>query len=123
MRTHFNPDIWVAAAERKILQIDNNVVISDCRFFNELDVIKRLGGTTASVWRHDLPKWWDIAVTTNTTPPEEEYQIYDHGNHMEVAFPDVHPSEFSWAGWEFNHTMYNTSTLEVFRQNTIKLLC
>tara|TARA_R110000772_G_scaffold136521_2_gene245279 strand:- start:748 stop:1395 length:648 start_codon:yes stop_codon:yes gene_type:complete len=123
MRKHFNPDIWVAAAERKILQIDNNVVISDCRFFNELDVIKRLGGTTASVWRHDLPKWWDIAVTTNTTPPEEEYQIYDHGNHMEVAFPDIHPSEFSWAGWEFNHTMYNTSTLEVFRQNTIKLLC
>ena len=123
MRKHFNPDIWVAAAERKILQIDNNVVISDCRFFNELDVIKRLGGTTASVWRHDLPKWWDIAVTTNTTPPEEEYQIYDHGNHMEVAFPDIHPSEFSWAGWEFNHTMYNTSTLEVFRQNTIKPLC
>jgi hypothetical protein len=123
MRKHFNQDIWVAAAERKISQIDNNVVISDCRFFNELDVIKRLGGTTASVWRYDKPEWWDIAVITNTTPPEEEYQIYDHGNHMEVAFPDVHPSEFSWAGWKFNHTMYNTSTLDNFRDDTIKLLC
>lgn len=123
MRDHFNPDIWVAAAERKISQIDNNVVISDCRFFNELDVIKRLGGITASVWRYDVPKWWDVAVTTNTTPEEEQYQIYDEGNHMEVTFPDIHPSEFSWAGWEFNHAINNKSTLEEFRNITIKLLC
>jgi len=122
MRNHFHEDIWVAAVEKRIEQMPGNIVISDCRFFNELDLIKRLDGVTVSVWRHERPEWWDIAVSTNTTPKDSEWLIYDEGNHMEVAYPDVHASEWSWAGWDFTHEIHNTTTLEEFKQKTLKLL-
>jgi len=122
LRTHFHPDIWVAACERQIEMTDKNIVISDCRFFNELNVIKQLGGKTAVVWRHDKPVWWDTAVTTNSTPEDEEWIIYDEGNHMEVKYPDIHPSEWSWAGWEFDYEIPNTSTLNALQQETLQKL-
>ncbi len=121
-RQHFHPDIWVAAAERQIEMTDDNVVISDCRFFNELNVIRRLGGTTAVVWRDNEPSWWDTAVITNTTPKELEYHIHDQGHHMEVAFPDVHPSEWSWAGWDFDQKISNTKDLNFLKQQVHQIL-
>lgn len=121
MREHFHKDIWVAAAERRIMATDKNVVISDARFFNELQSIKNLGGELAVVWRHDKPEWWSNAVLTNTTGDQEEWIIYDEGKHMEVAYPDVHPSEWSWAGWNFDNELYNTGSLEEFKENVISL--
>ena len=70
-REHFHKDIWVAAAERRIMATDKNVVISDARFFNELQAIKNLGGEIAVVWRNDPPEWWDTAIATNIVDKEE----------------------------------------------------
>ena len=121
-REHFHKDIWVAAAERRIMATDKNVVISDARFFNELQSIKNLGGELAAVWRNETPVWWPNAVQTNTTEPDNEYIIYDEGVHMEVAYPEVHPSEWSWAGWDFDHELSNNSTLNAFKQETLNKL-
>jgi hypothetical protein len=41
-RTHFHSDIWVLSAMRK-LQAGNNYVIDDCRFPNEVDLIRSSG--------------------------------------------------------------------------------
>ena len=112
-RQHFHPDIWVAACERQIEMTDNNVVISDCRFFNELNVIKRLGGTTVEVWRDNEPEWWGSACKANT-----QYQPHI----METQYPNVHPSEWSWAGWNFDSVINNVGTLEDLRQATLKSL-
>lgn len=122
LRTHFHPDIWVAACERQIDMAEKNVVISDCRFFNELDAIRNLGGTTAVVWRHNKPDWWKTAVTTNTTPNDKEWLIDDEGDHMEVVYPEVHKSEWSWAGWNFDIDLQNTSTLDQLKEQTLELL-
>ena len=61
-RMNFHPDIWVAACERQVELTDKNVVISDCRFYNELDVIKRLGGKTTVVWRKEKPNGGIVLV-------------------------------------------------------------
>ena len=116
MRTHFHPDIWVAACERQIEMTDKNVVISDCRFFNELDVIKRLGGKTAVVWRHEKPLWWATACNVNQAGKSRK-----ENNPMQVVFPEVHPSEWSWAGWDFDITLTNNSTLEDFQSRTLEV--
>ena len=106
-RKNFHPDIWVAACERQIEMAEGNVVISDCRFFNELDVIKRLGGSTVVVWRHEKPLWWATASDINKAGANNK------PNHsMDVIFPEVHPSEWSWAGWNFDYEINNTSSLE-----------
>jgi len=112
MRKHFHPDIWVAACERQIEMTSKNVVISDCRFFNELNVIKKFKGNTAVVWRHDKPNWWQSAVRANTT--NQKYIMSRH--------PEVHTSEWSWAGWEFDVALQNTSSLVQLKEQTLELL-
>lgn len=127
-RDYFHKDIWVATVERRILDSLNEdphrgIVISDCRFYNELQVIRDFGGMTVDVWRrNDRPVWWDDAILTNNVHPDEEYIIYDNGDHMEVAWPTVHSSEWSWAGWEFDRTLLNTGTLDELHTNIRKLL-
>ena len=112
LRTHFHPDIWVAACERQIDMAEKNVVISDCRFFNELNAIRNLGGTTAVVWRNETPNWWEHAVNANTIDQQDLMNKY----------PDVHTSEWSWAGWNFDKTLQNTSTLDQLKEQTLELL-
>lgn len=115
LRTHFHPDIWVAACERQIEMTNRNVVISDCRFFNELGVIKKLGGTTAVVWRLDKPDWWATACGVNKSG------TLNSNNSMNVVFPEVHPSEWSWAGWDFDYKINNTGTLEDLQSRTLEV--
>jgi hypothetical protein len=120
LRTHFHPDIWVAACERQVAMAEKDVVISDCRFFNELSAIKRLGGTTTVVWRHDKPVWWSNASTINKANASDKPKHIVDG--MTNRYPDVHKSEWSWAGWEFDLELYNTSTLSDFKQQTLDKL-
>lgn len=117
LRTHFHPDIWVAACERQIEMTDKNVVISDCRFFNELEVIKKLGGTTAVVWRHEKPLWWATACDVNIAGVGKE-----PNNTMKVIFPEVHASEWSWAGWNFDVELSNNGTYDAFKVETLSKL-
>ena len=118
LRTHFHPDIWVAACERQVAMAETNVVISDCRFFNELSAIKLLGGTTTVVWRHNKPIWWNNASTLNIATASGNAPHLVDG--MTGRYPDVHKSEWSWAGWEFDLELHNTSTLEEFKQQTLQ---
>lgn len=117
LRTHFHPDIWVAACERQIVSTEKNVVISDCRFFNELQAIKNLGGQTAVVWRYDKPVWWNNASILNEASVSKKPMHIVDG--MKARHPDVHKSEWSWAGWKFDIELLNTSTLEELRKHTL----
>jgi hypothetical protein len=45
LRTYYRSDLWVMATKRKLVDMaGQNVVISDCRFPNEAEMIKGLGG-------------------------------------------------------------------------------
>ena len=112
LRTHFHPDIWVAACERQVEMAEKNVVISDCRFFNELNIIKKLGGTTAVVWRNEKPEWWEYAVRANTKNQKD----------LMSKYPDIHPSEFSWAGWDFDVSIDNTKSYDELQLEVLKKL-
>lgn len=51
-RNNFDPDFWVKCGEDQILgqtRLGRSVVVSDCRFPNEVDKIKQLGGTTIRI--------------------------------------------------------------------------
>ena len=52
LRNHFHEDIWLASLERKIINSGiKKVVITDCRFENEANFIKKLGGRVILVVR------------------------------------------------------------------------
>lgn len=64
MRNNFHSDIWVASLERQIMTAPANArfVITDCRFPNELNILRRLNAAIWWIHRGILPDWWSIAV-------------------------------------------------------------
>jgi dephospho-CoA kinase len=56
-RNHFHPDIWTKIVENQ-LSLYENVVISDCRFANEIAMLQNSGGTIIQVHRN-LPHWFE----------------------------------------------------------------
>ena len=102
-RNHFHKDIWIASLENKLRQTRDNVVISDCRFLNEVESIRRIGGRVIRIVRGQDPEWFHLARTA----PDK----------MPVKYPGVHASEYSWAPTEFDHIVENNGTIdELYRE-------
>jgi hypothetical protein len=58
VRRGFHDDTWIASLENKLRKTTDDVVISDCRFPNEIAAIKRAGGTVIRVHRGPDPDWY-----------------------------------------------------------------
>jgi len=100
-RKGFHDDTWIASLENKLRNSRDNVVISDCRFPNEIKAIRAQGGSIVWVTRGSLPEWYDVALETNQG-------TFDH---MKTAYPEVHRSEWAWVGTEFDHVIDNNGTI------------
>ena len=101
-RNGFHNDMWIASLENKLRNSADNIVISDCRFPNEIKAIKAQGGRVIWVQRGPQPEWYDLAVESNL----------GKFNHMHIAYPEVHPSEWSWIGNEFDEIISNNGNIE-----------
>ena len=117
MRDHFHPDIWLNSLEYRVKKLHNEnecVVISDVRFKNELDLIKRVGGTTILVQRDERPEWYDIALAANNGDAVAKHI-------MSRDFKHVHESEWDWVGYEFDDVINNNGTLEDLDSEVLKI--
>ncbi len=56
-RRGFHDDIWIASLENKLRNSQDKVVVSDCRFPNEIKAIKSQGGIVVRVVRGPEPSW------------------------------------------------------------------
>jgi len=103
-RRSFHNDIWVASIENQLRQITDNVVITDCRFKNEVDAIKNAGGTTVRVIRGEQPKWLIHAI---------DYNYYQNPQALaQLVDQNVHASEYSSVGLAYDHKVDNNSTID-----------
>ena len=112
-RNAFHNDIWIASLENKLRKSTDNIVISDCRFYNEVAAIKNVGGQVIWIQRGIIPHWYDIAAKAN------------HGDDAARRWLDtegIHASEYSWAGTSFDHTVCNDSTVDSLYQQLNDLL-
>jgi hypothetical protein len=109
LRNNFHKDIWVASVENKLRQSKDNIVITDCRFANEVNAIKNAGGITMRVVRGKQPEWYEAAVS---------YNKGDVGNmtwSISKAKLDklrVHASEYSSIGLGYDHYIDNNGTID-----------
>jgi len=101
-RKSFHDDIWIASLEARLRNTTDNIVISDCRFPNEIKAIRNAGGQVIRVVRGEDPEWYDIAISTNAGT----------FNHMATAYSDVHASEWAWVGTKFDAIIDNNSTVD-----------
>jgi hypothetical protein len=103
-RKGFNDDIWIASLENKVRKSKDSIVISDCRFPNEIKAIKQQGGQVFWVQRGPLPEWYDLALQENLNGSEEAK--------WELIRRKVHVSETAWVGTEFDAIIDNNGTIQ-----------
>lgn len=101
-RQGFHDKIWIASLENKLRKHSHNVVISDARFPNELSVIKKLGGKSLRIVRGPDPDWYSLALKANSGHLESREQLQKQ----------IHASEWSWIGHDFDYTLDNNKSLE-----------
>ena len=112
-RRSFHDDIWIASLENKLRNSKDNVVISDCRFPNEIKSIKDSGGKIVLVKRGALPVWYNLAVSAN------------QGHNLaaqELKHLKIHASETAWVGTEFDYELDNNGTIEQLFARTKNLV-
>lgn len=102
-RRGFHDDIWIAGLENKLRHTQDNVVISDCRFPNEIQAIRNQGGTIIHIQRGFLPHWYDIAIQANKGSENARRFLEQE---------QIHASETSWIGQVFDHTVDNDLGLD-----------
>lgn len=108
-RNGFHQDVWVASVENKLRQSKDNIVITDCRFSNEVTAIKNVGGITIRVSRGQPPEWYDAAVSFN------KGEVGNMSWALSRAKLDrhrVHPSEYSSVGLKYDHLIDNNGTID-----------
>ena len=108
-RRAFHDDIWIAALENKLRNSNDDIVISDCRFPNEIKSIKAAGGIVVRVVRGVEPDWYDAAVSANRGPNGNVSWALSRAKLERLK---VHASESSWVGTKFNAVVDNNSTMD-----------
>ena len=103
-RKSFHDDIWIASLENKIRNSRDDIVISDCRFPNEIKAIKAAGGIVIRVVRGPEPVWFELARTVNQGPTRNTAWRLSKN---ELEKHNVHASETAWIGTEFDAVIDN----------------
>lgn len=97
-RNGFHDDIWIASVENKLRTAKDNIVISDCRFPNEIESIRRAGGKVVRIARGQDPDWFSLAKI--------------HPTQMKEVYPHVHASEYSWVSSQFDVVVDNNGSID-----------
>lgn len=106
-RAGYHNDIWVASLESRLKNSSQDVVITDCRFPNEIDAIQRIGGRVLRIQRGANPDWYYDA----------RYWLMN-GQDVRLM-PDnlPHASEWSWIASNINGGIDNNGTIEQLHKN------
>jgi len=99
-RKQFHPKLWILSVRRKIeelLLLGYNVVVTDCRFVDECNLIKELGGKLVRIHRK-YPEWYSIAFHT----PEM----------MSKMYPQIHVSEYECLRINVDHIICNEGSIQ-----------
>lgn len=103
LRQHFHDDIWIASLENKLRTSKDNIVITDCRFPNEITGLKAQGAKLVWIQRGITPHWYSIAEQANRGDTKAMEWLKKEG---------IHESEYSWAGSQFDAIIDNNGTLD-----------
>lgn len=113
-RKSFHDDIWIASLENKLRNSKDHVVISDCRFPNEIQSIRNTGGKIIWVQRGQLPDWYQYALAAN--------QLGSNMAFNELKMRKIHASETAWVGTDFDAVVDNNGLISQLYTNMEELV-
>jgi hypothetical protein len=108
-RRGFHDDTWIASLENKLRNSSDNIVISDCRFPNEIASIRRAGGRIVWIKRGALPDWYDAAVNVNRGP---DGNMMWSSSKTKLESTGIHASETAWVGTKFDAELDNNGSID-----------
>ena len=114
-RDVFHQDFWVIKLKNYMQSNPNqNYVITDVRFQNEIQFVHSMNGILIEVQRGVTPHWYEIASKANRGDYKaEEFMLKQSG---------IHESEWRWIGGSIDHTIQNDGSLEDLKNNLMKCL-
>ena len=118
-RQGFHNDIWIASLENKLRNSRDDVVISDCRFPNEIKAIKNAGGRVIRVVRGAEPEWYKAAESKNLGSNGNTSWALSERRLEQLG---IHASETAWVGTKFNAVLDNNGTLDDLYQQIMHLV-
>lgn len=107
-RKAFHDDMWIASLENKLRSSTDNIVISDCRFPNEIKSIRDAGGIVIRVKRGVDPTWYRDAADMNAGPKCTNWSLAS-GRMAELK---IHASETAWVGTKFDAVLDNNGSID-----------
>jgi len=107
-RKGFHDNIWITSLENKLRNSKDNIVISDCRFPNEIKSIKDANGIVIRVKRGPEPDWYQDAVNMNAGDRNMSYAISSE----RMKRTKIHASETAWVGTNFDYELDNNGTID-----------
>ena len=108
-RKAFHDDIWIASLENKLRNSTDDVVISDCRFPNEIKSIWDAGGIVVRVVRGPEPEWYDAAISMNKGDRGNMTWALSKAKMEELK---IHASETAWVGTDFDSVLDNNGDID-----------
>lgn len=118
-RKAFHDDIWIAALENKLRNSKDDIVISDCRFPNEIKSIKDAGGIVVRVVRGPEPEWYDSAISVNLGPNNNHTWSISQDRLKRLG---IHASETAWVGTHFDAILDNNGSIDDLYAQVISLV-
>lgn len=110
IREHLHPDIWVLSMKRRVqdkLSNKQKIVITDCRFPNEIQALRDLGGIIIRVVRGNEPEWVEDARLANGGDVDARVRMVEKWK--------VHESEWAWIGQHFDHIITNNGDIDTLK--------
>ena len=117
-RRAFHDDIWIASLENKLRNSKDDVVISDCRFPNEIKSIKNAGGIVIRVVRGAEPDWYNDAADMNAGDKCMNYMM----GKTRMQLLGIHASETAWVGTKFDAVMDNNGTIDDLYEQVLGII-
>jgi len=107
-RNGFHDDMWIASLENKLRNSKDDIVISDCRFPNEIKSIKDAGGIVIRVKRGPEPEWYRDAADMNAGEHCMNWMLAK----TRMQKLGIHASETAWVGTKFDYVLDNNETID-----------
>lgn len=112
MRQHFNNDIWLYNVERRIMAIDGPVVLTDCRFPNEIRMARHFNGKVVRLRRGPDPHWMGLAEQANAGDTMAASTLKSLG---------IHESEWAWISTPVDDIVENDCPVEELYEKVMRI--
>ncbi len=94
VRKHFHENMWIIVMKRQMTKYqkqNKSIIITDCRFPNEIAMIQNMGGFIIEIQRFNyvwVDKYISLIKSNNNNNDANKW--------MTENYPDVHSSEYEW---------------------------